>query len=147
MHQPLPPPPPHLWGLGSVTSVGAASRCPLAWYSVEGGYIIFDDEGEFYSLLDDFLSSEEGARYNGSVVVQMGDDGVTNITASAIQAEYSGVINGEASKQVMSPLPFLHPLIPWYLGTGSRAQSHMRRGSMEVGDFAKTVSSTGMRWI
>lgn len=63
--------------------------------------MVFADETEFYATLDAFLSSEEGVMYNSTVVVARDDTGaVSSISAAAIQAEYSGVINGVASKQV-----------------------------------------------
>lgn len=70
----------------------------LSSTSFDGEYTIFSDEAEFQSTLSAFLASPDGLRYNTSVVMQ--NDG--SIQAAAIQAEYSGAINGEASKQVKS---------------------------------------------
>lgn len=61
--------------------------------SFDGQYTVFSDEAEFLSTLSAFLASTDV--HNTSVVMQ--DNG--GIRAAAIQAEYSGAINGEASKQ------------------------------------------------
>lgn len=62
--------------------------------------MIFADEAEFQSTLEAFLASPSGLRYSTSVVMQ--EDGT--IRAAAIQAEYSGDINGEASEQVRTDM-------------------------------------------
>eukprot|EP00752_Nemacystus_decipiens_P002680 g2506.t1 len=64
--------------------------------SVNGEYTVFAEEAEFQSTLTAFLASPSGLRYSTSVVVQ--EDGT--VRAAAVQAEYSGDINGEADKQV-----------------------------------------------
>ncbi|CAM9570116.1 unnamed protein product, partial [Laminaria digitata] len=69
-----------------------------ATLATSGDALVFTDEAEFYSSLDAFLSSTDGLRYNSSVVFNARDGG--DISAAAIQAEYVGAINGEASKQV-----------------------------------------------
>eukprot|EP00752_Nemacystus_decipiens_P003771 g3472.t1 len=71
---------------------GTATLVP----SADGEYTIFADETEFLSSLEAFLASPDGLRYGTSVVMQ--EDGT--IRAAAMQAEYSGDINGDASKQV-----------------------------------------------
>lgn len=66
-----------------------------------GEYTVFEDETEFYSTLQVFLASEDGAAYNSTVSVVEGADGsLSKIEAAAIQSQYSGSINGEAAKQV-----------------------------------------------
>lgn len=62
-----------------------------------GDYTVFANEAEFESTLTAFLATPEGFRYNRTVI--FGSDG--GIDAAAIQMEYSGVINGEASEQVI----------------------------------------------
>ncbi|CAN0219603.1 unnamed protein product [Pylaiella littoralis] len=75
---------------------GVATLVPST--SFEGEYTVFSDETEFQSTLTAFLASADGLRYNTSVIMQ--SDGT--IRAAAIQAEYSGAINGEASKQAIT---------------------------------------------
>eukprot|EP00904_Undaria_pinnatifida_P001827 jgi/Undpi1/11645/HiC_scaffold_36.g13940.m1 len=68
-----------------------------------GGATVFSNEDEFYSSLKAFLSSPDGVRYNSSVILEASDG---SVSAAAIQAEYSGAINGEASKQVDAMVDF-----------------------------------------
>ncbi|CAM9743297.1 unnamed protein product, partial [Sphacelaria rigidula] len=66
-----------------------------------GGYTVFTDEAEFYSTLQAFLNSTAGAKFSSSVAVTADADGtLSGVRATAIQADYSGSINGEAMKQV-----------------------------------------------
>lgn len=52
-----------------------------------------------------FLASEDGAAYNSTVSVVEGADGsLSKIEAAAIQSQYSGSINGEAAKQVVTSI-------------------------------------------
>ncbi len=59
--------------------------------------MIFTDEAEFKSTVEAFLDSPSGLKYASKVILN--DDGT--IRAAAIQTEYSGAINGEASEQVL----------------------------------------------
>lgn len=59
--------------------------------------MVFTDEAEFQSTVEAFLASPSGIKYSSKVILQ--EDGT--IRAAAIQAEYSGAINGEASEQVL----------------------------------------------
>eukprot|EP00903_Cladosiphon_okamuranus_P017671 g16272.t1 len=76
---------------------GTATLVP----SADGEYTVFADEAEFLSTLEAFLASSDGLAYSSSVVLQDG-----TIRAAAIQTEYSGDINGEASKQVDAMVDF-----------------------------------------
>lgn len=68
-----------------------------------GGYTVFTDEAEFYSTLQAFLNSTAGAKFSSSVAVTADADGtLSGVRATAIQADYSGSINGEAMKQVQT---------------------------------------------